>query len=62
GKHLDRAQNAYDESYKRLSTGKGNLVNQAMALTKLGVNGKKKLATELTASIDLQTDVETALK
>jgi DNA recombination protein RmuC len=43
GKHLDRAQNAYDESYKRLSSGKGNLVNQAVALTKLGVNGKKKL-------------------
>ncbi len=47
GKHLDRAQSAYDESYKRLSSGKGNLVNQAVALTKLGVNGKKQLPDEL---------------
>ncbi|MEM5529612.1 DNA recombination protein RmuC [Gammaproteobacteria bacterium AS21] len=47
GKHLVRAQTAYDNSYKRLSTGKGNLVSQADALTKLGVNGKKKLANDI---------------
>ena len=53
GKHLDRAQSAYDESYKRLSTGKGNLVKQAVALSKLGVNGKKQLPSSLTHSIDV---------
>jgi DNA recombination protein RmuC len=58
GKHLDRAQTAYHESYKRLSKGKGNLVNQAVTLTKLGVNGKKKLPNELTQSIDLTLDQE----
>jgi len=62
GKHLDRAQNAYDDSYKRLSTGKGNLVNQAMALTKLGVNGKKKLSPELTAASDFDSASDTALQ
>jgi len=52
GKHLVRAQTAYDSSYKRLSTGKGNLVSQADALTKLGVNGKKKLANEILQAED----------
>ncbi|NQZ32906.1 MAG: DNA recombination protein RmuC [Oceanospirillaceae bacterium] len=56
GKHLDRAQSAYDDSYKRLSTGKGNLVNQAVALSKLGVSGKKKLPARLQASINIEED------
>jgi DNA recombination protein RmuC len=57
GKHLDRAQTAYDESYKRLSTGKGNLVNQAVALTKLGVNGKKTLPNKLAQQESLLDDL-----
>lgn len=56
GKHLDRAQNAYDDSFKRLSTGKGNLMNQAMTLTKLGVNGKKQLPTHMTQSALLDSE------
>ena len=55
GKHLDRAQGAYDESYKRLSTGKGNLVKQAVSLSKLGVSGKKQLPSALTQSIEQDT-------
>jgi len=55
GKHLDRAQGAYDESYKRLSTGKGNLVKQAVSLSKLGVSGKKQLPGALTQSIEQDT-------
>ncbi|MEH6444563.1 MAG: DNA recombination protein RmuC [Oceanospirillaceae bacterium] len=58
GKHLDRAQNAYDDSYKRLSTGKGNLVNQANNLTKLGVSGKKKLSSELTQAAETMMNLE----
>ncbi len=53
GKHLERAQTAYEDSYKRLSSGRGSLVSQAVTLTKLGVNGKKKLPSELTQNIDL---------
>ncbi|MBY4676353.1 DNA recombination protein RmuC [Marinobacterium arenosum] len=43
GRHLDRTQQAYETARKRLSSGRGNLVNQAAALQKLGVAGKKKL-------------------
>ncbi|MGB1237967.1 MAG: DNA recombination protein RmuC [Pseudomonadales bacterium] len=56
GKHLDRAQTAYDESYKRLSTGKGNLVNQAVTLSKLGVSGKKQLPDRLAQSFLLDDE------
>jgi len=56
GKHLDRAQGAYDDSYKRLSTGKGNLVNQAVSLSNLGVTGKKQLPKVLTQSIQQDID------
>lgn len=43
GRHIGRAQQAYDLAYNRLSTGRGNLVQQAIALNQLGVNGKKEL-------------------
>lgn len=43
GRHLDRAQNAFDTSRNRLHLGRGNLVNQAAMLSKLGVTGKKQL-------------------
>ncbi|MGB0468838.1 MAG: DNA recombination protein RmuC [Pontibacterium sp.] len=43
GRHLSRAQQAYDTAHKRLSSGRGNLVNQAAMLNKLGAGGKKKL-------------------
>jgi DNA recombination protein RmuC len=52
GKHIGRAQQAYDLSYSRLSTGRGNLVQQAVALNSLGVNGKKELPKQLVESAD----------
>lgn len=47
GKHLNRTQNAYDTAHKRLSSGRGNLVNQVAMLQKLGADGKKKMNTSL---------------
>jgi DNA recombination protein RmuC len=37
GKSLDNAKTSYDEAFKQLSTGRGNLVAQAMKLKELGV-------------------------
>lgn len=44
GRHLQQARNAYDRAHKRLSSGKGNLVNRVTELKALGVRGKKQLA------------------
>ncbi|SEQ79971.1 DNA recombination protein RmuC [Amphritea atlantica] len=48
GRHLGRTRAAYDTAHKRLSSGKGNLVNQAASLHKLGVKNKKELDKKLT--------------
>jgi DNA recombination protein RmuC len=48
GKHLSRAQQAYDVSFNRLSSGRGNLIQQAVALNSLGVSGKKVLPKRFT--------------
>ena len=46
-RHLGRTQGAFETAQKRLSTGRGNLVNQAAALHKLGVKNKKELNKKL---------------
>lgn len=48
GRHLGRTQAAYETAHKRLASGRGNLVNQAAALHKLGVKNKKELDKKLT--------------
>lgn len=47
GDHLDKAKNAYTKSFDQLSTGDGNLVQQATDLKNLGIKNKKKLKKEL---------------
>lgn len=47
GKHLGRTQQAFETAQNRLSSGRGNLVNQAAALQKLGVKNKKDLDKKL---------------
>lgn len=44
--HLDKSNEALDESFKKLSTGRGNLVSQAEKLEELGVKVKKPIAIE----------------
>ncbi|MDC9719915.1 MAG: DNA recombination protein RmuC [Gammaproteobacteria bacterium] len=44
GNHLVRAQDAFDTAHKRLSSGKGNLINRAQSIIKLGgIQPKKAL-------------------
>jgi DNA recombination protein RmuC len=54
GKHLSRAQQAYDVSFNRLSSGRGNLIQQAVALNSLGVSGKKVLPKRFSENSETQ--------
>lgn len=47
GKGLKTAQDSYDNAFSQLSTGPGNLINQASELKKLKVASKKTLADSL---------------
>lgn len=47
GKRLDDAKDAYQEAYKQLSTGKGNLIRQAEKFKELGVQPTKSLPQSL---------------
>jgi len=49
GRHLDKSKDAWDSAYKRLSTGRGNLVRRTQELKKLGAKTKKTLSAELLA-------------
>jgi DNA recombination protein RmuC len=43
GRNLHRTQDAFDTAHKRLTSGRGNLVNQVGMLKKLGADGKKQM-------------------
>ena len=44
GSHLVRAQDAFDTAHKRLTSGRGNLINRAQTIVKLGgIQPKKSL-------------------
>jgi DNA recombination protein RmuC len=47
GKKLDDAREQYDETMKKLSTGKGNLLGRVSKLRTLGVKAKRTLPAEL---------------
>ena len=52
GKHLDKSKDAYETAFKRLSTGRGNLVKRSEELKTLGAKTKKALADKLLPSSD----------
>jgi DNA recombination protein RmuC len=52
GKHLDKSKDAYETAFKRLSTGRGNLVKRSEELKTLGAKTKKALADKLLPSND----------
>lgn len=52
GVSLTKAQDSYDSAFKRLSTGKGNLIRQAQQFVELGVEIKKPLPAELTEAAE----------
>jgi DNA recombination protein RmuC len=43
GQRIEQARTAYDSSFKKLSTGQGNLVRQAQMLRDLGLKPTKNL-------------------
>jgi len=43
GKKINEAQRSYDDAFKQLSTGRGNLVGKAEELKKIGANASKQL-------------------
>ncbi len=47
GKHIDKAKDAYSDSFSQLSTGKDNLVLQATKLKSLGIKNKKEVPEEI---------------
>ena len=44
GTHLQKAQESYDTSMNRLSSGRGNVIKRAQNIVKLGLKPKKKLS------------------
>lgn len=47
GKGLDKAREAHENAYSKLTSGRGNLVGQAEKLLELGVNPQKRLPKEV---------------
>lgn len=47
GKAIDGTQKAYDAALNKLSSGRGNLINQAEGLRKLGVKATKRISEKL---------------
>ncbi len=47
GKHLQRAEDAQQLAVNKLSTGKGNLINRALKLHKMGIRSTKKIHPDL---------------
>ncbi|MFL6700269.1 MAG: DNA recombination protein RmuC [Vitreoscilla sp.] len=58
GAKLKEAQSAYDSAEKRLSTGRGNAINQAAALKKLGLKTAKSLPPSLVDASGADEDDE----
>ncbi|MGB2242026.1 MAG: DNA recombination protein RmuC [Porticoccaceae bacterium] len=52
GKHLDKSKDAYETAFKRLSTGRGNLIKRSEELKTLGAKTKKAIADKLLPSGD----------
>ena len=52
GKHLDKSKDAYETAFKRLSTGRGNLVKRSEELKSLGAKTKKAIADKLLPASD----------
>lgn len=58
GKHINRSSDAYSDAIKKLRDGKGNLVDQAMKLKKLGIGSRKSLPNSL-LSFDVEEEETT---
>jgi DNA recombination protein RmuC len=54
GKHIKKAEDAHNDALNKLSTGKGNLINRAQNLHKLGIKSTKKLNQGLVQDEELE--------
>ena len=48
GRNIDKAKDSFDQTHKRLRTGRGNLVRRVTQLEELGARTKKKLPSSVT--------------
>lgn len=55
GRHLNRSQQAYDQAFNQLKTGRGNLINRAENLRSLGVTASKSLDPKLVEEAEEST-------
>jgi len=58
GKKIDDTKETYDDTIKKLSTGKGNLINRVNKLKVLGIKAKKNLPAELETETETETETE----
>ncbi|HEX2968344.1 MAG TPA: DNA recombination protein RmuC [Bacteroidales bacterium] len=61
GKHIDKAKDAYTNSFSQLSSGKDNLVLQATKLRTLGIKNKKELPEDLVQEAKSGEDIQADL-
>ncbi len=58
GRQLETTQNTYTDAMKKLGTGKGNLVNRAEAIRKLGAKASKTLSPAVLQMAGIDEDAE----
>ncbi|MDO4693191.1 MAG: DNA recombination protein RmuC [Eikenella sp.] len=56
GKNLEQAQSYYQQAFKQLSEGRGNLVNRAQKLYRLGVKTNKQLERGLAEQAEVEAE------
>ncbi|KZZ42747.1 hypothetical protein A3759_22280 [Thalassolituus sp. HI0120] len=61
GKQLNTAQGTYDDAWKSLKQGRGNLLSRADNFQKLGVRVKKELARNLIEEANAEAELHEAL-
>lgn len=60
GRYLDKARFSYDETIKRLSSGRGNMVSRVEGIEKLGARTKKQIPPEF-KSVDTDDELPSEL-
>lgn len=58
GRNIDKAKDSFEQTHKRISTGRGNLARRVKQLEELGARNKKKLPSSLDQHADDATFLE----
>ncbi len=59
GRHIERTQTAYDSMLNRFTHGRGNLIDRAVKLEKLGAKTRKKIPSSISAVAETDDNIET---